>query len=431
MAKKGNISPFLGIWTPNILLIVTGFILYYFSSSEKSINWNQLYAPFRRIKDRWRANRIKKSSATNTSIKKWRFFNIIDLYVVKKLLFTFTLIFLSLIFIFYIIQLLEIVDEMVDNNIAFIYGIKHVFFKTPEIISFVLPISLLTSVLLTFSIMSKNNEILAVQVSGISLQRLSLPAIILGIIFSFVYFWVQETITPKAELKAQQFMNIIKNIESPKDMEIKKNWVIGENNQIYFNSPDTKHNRYLNFNIIQMDDNYYINKIIHAKYARWKSLQDLVLTQGIERTFQKDDLISSIPFKRKEVSISGGRNLFTQKIISSKYLNISGLKKFIKYLKDNKANPVQYEAKLFHKYAYPLSGLVMVLIAIPFSFMMGKKGTIYGIGIAVAISMIFWFTFALFSALGTNDILSPFISGFAPIFIFMAISIYLFVNIKT
>ena len=74
---------------------------------------------------------------------------------------------------------------------------------------------------------------------------------------------------------------------------------------------------------------------------------------------------------------------------------------------------------------------IMVLIAIPFSFMMGNRGTLYGIGIAVGISMVFWGAIGIFSALGSTTVLSPFLSAFAPLFLFAALSIYLFVNIKT
>jgi lipopolysaccharide export system permease protein len=123
--------------------------------------------------------------------------------------------------------------------------------------------------------------------------------------------------------------------------------------------------------------------------------------------------------------------LFTEKIDFPEFMNIKTLKAYIKYLKEKKSNTQKYEAKLYYKYAYPFSSLVMVLIAIPFSFLMGNRGTFFGIGIAIGISMVFWFAFAMFSALGSAAILSPFISAFAPIFIFTAASIYLFMNIKT
>jgi lipopolysaccharide export system permease protein len=112
-------------------------------------------------------------------------------------------------------------------------------------------------------------------------------------------------------------------------------------------------------------------------------------------------------------------------------MNIEQIKDYIAYLKRNQSNPRKFEAKLYYKYAFPFSSLVMVLIAIPFSFMMGNRGTLYGIGIAVGISMVFWGAIGIFSALGSTTVLSPFLSAFAPLFLFAALSIYLFVNIKT
>ncbi len=100
-------------------------------------------------------------------------------------------------------------------------------------------------------------------------------------------------------------------------------------------------------------------------------------------------------------------------------------------MKKNKSDTKKYEAQLYHKYAFPLSCLVMVLIAIPFSFMMGNKGTLYGIGIAVGVSIIFWGAFGVFSAMGSAALLSPFLSAFAPIFLFSALSIYMFLHVKT
>ena len=112
-------------------------------------------------------------------------------------------------------------------------------------------------------------------------------------------------------------------------------------------------------------------------------------------------------------------------------MNISELKGYIQYLKDNKSDTARYEAQLNNRYAFPFASLVMVLIAIPFSFSMGKKGTLYGIGFAVGISIIFWGAFGIFSALGSTALLPPFISAFAPLLIFSGFSIYMFINLKT
>jgi lipopolysaccharide export LptBFGC system permease protein LptF len=112
-------------------------------------------------------------------------------------------------------------------------------------------------------------------------------------------------------------------------------------------------------------------------------------------------------------------------------MNIAELKNYISYLEKNKSDPTKFRAKLYYKVAFPFASLIMVFIAIPFSFLMGNKGTLYGIGIAVVISMIFWGAIGIFSALGSSGILPPFLSAFAPLFLFGVVSFYLFINIKT
>ena len=74
----------------------------------------------------------------------------------------------------------------------------------------------------------------------------------------------------------------------------------------------------------------------------------------------------------------------------------------------------------------------MVFIAIPFSFLMGNRGALFGIGIAVGISMVYWGTLGIFSSLGATAVLSPLLSAFAPLVLFSsAISFSCSCYIKT
>ena len=116
----------------------------------------------------------------------------------------FFLVFSSLLLVFYIINILELIDNVIENKIPFFYVLKYDFYATPEIVTIILPISILTAVLLTFSLMSKNNEVIAVQVSGISLLRLALPAVFLGLFLSLAVFFIQENILPEANRQSAQ-----------------------------------------------------------------------------------------------------------------------------------------------------------------------------------------------------------------------------------
>jgi len=439
MINKGILSPLLGMWCANVFLLVLGIILYHYSSTEKTLRFERIFDFLESIKKRFQAFLRRKQRQRNQRafhlpqlFPKFRLFKILDIYVAKKLIFTFFLVSTSLLMVFYIITIMELIDDVVENKVAFSRIFEYVYYHTPEMISFVLPVSVLTAVLLTFSVMSKNNELVAVQVSGISLHRLTYPAILTGIILSMIFFYIQENIMPEANKRKEEILHIIRNTKFAGDEETTKNWAMGSQNKFFFyHEIDKKTEKINNFNVIDVDDNFSLKKRINARSAHWTNDKELVLEKGFERTFENNRPVGFIKFNSKKITVEKGKDLFKQKVVFPQFMNIKNLKKYIAYLKSKNANTHKYEAKLFYNYAYPLSSLVMVLIAIPFSFLMGNRGTFFGIGIAIGISMVFWFAFALFSALGSAAVLSPFISAFAPIFIFAGISIYLFMNIKT
>jgi LPS export ABC transporter permease LptF/LPS export ABC transporter permease LptG len=437
MARKGTIPPMAGMWLADIFLMVVGIVLFYYTSKEKNINWEKVMRYtrfFKRIKERFERNRSasRLDAAANGPAFNPRLIKIIDLYVLRKLLYSFVLVFFSLVLIFYIVSIVELIDDVVENNVAFGYVFDYIYYHTPEIIRFALPVSLLTSVLLTFSVMSKHNEITAVQVSGISLYRLTVPAIVMGLIFSLGFFLVQENIEPDANKKKREVLNIIHNTRAHTEEEINKNWVVGKNNTFYFyDRLEKETGQLVNFNIALLGGDHTIQRRISAKTAGWENDTDIVLKEGFERNYIDNTPGTFVKFRERRFTIEGGREMFTRKIAFPEYMNIATLQRYIEYLRAKKAETHRYEAKLYYKYAFPLSSLIMVMIAIPFSFIMGKKGTLFGIGVAVLISMVFWFAFAVFSALGAASILSPFISAFAPIFIFTVVSVYLFMNVKT
>ncbi len=428
LVVKRIVSPFLGMWAPNIFLLLSGIIFYFYSSKEKSLNWEKLFTPFRKLREMFR----KEKGIVRFKPVRFRFLKRTDWYIVKRMISMLILIFLSLMLVFYIVRIVELIDSVIENNVQFFYVFKYVYYNTPEMISFVLPVAVLTSVLLTFSFMSKNNEITAVQVSGISLYRIAVPAVILGIFLSLGYFLVQEKITPGANKEAMKTLDTIYKRKTQTEIEYDKFWVSGKNNFIYFyNFLEKQRGRYGNFSAVQFDENFDLKLRLTSKYAVWTDKDTMILREGFIRKFKDNTPVEYTEFDVERLRIPGGKDLFLKRISFPQHMNISQLKEYIQYLKKNRSDPGRYEAKLYYKYSFPFSSFIMVLIAIPFSFKMGKKGTLFGIGIAVGISMVFWGIFGISSAMGSSGILSPFISAFAPIILFSAVSVWLFINIKT
>ena len=61
---------------------------------------------------------------------------------------------------------------------------------------------------------------------------------------------------------------------------------------------------------------------------------------------------------------------------------------------------------LWHKLAYPLIAIVMAVLAIPFALSMGRRGSLTGIAVAIAVALAYFVVDGLFRRHGQRQ-LSP------------------------
>ncbi len=73
----------------------------------------------------------------------------------------------------------------------------------------------------------------------------------------------------------------------------------------------------------------------------------------------------------------------------------------------------------------------MTLIGIPFSFVVARRGALYGIGVSIVIGIVYWACLGIFEALGKNALLAPVLAAWAPNLLFTAAGLYLMFTLDT
>jgi lipopolysaccharide export LptBFGC system permease protein LptF len=91
----------------------------------------------------------------------------------------------------------------------------------------------------------------------------------------------------------------------------------------------------------------------------------------------------------------------------------------------------RYRVDFHQKLAFPAVVLVLALVGIPFGFRMGRQGTLSGIGIALALAMVFWTLFVFFRALGYAEALPPLLAAWTPHILFLALGGYLTLGLRS
>ena len=69
LVVKGILSPFVGMWSADIFLIIAGIIAYYYCSKEKTINWEKLFFFVEKIKNRFYKKQIEVRENNNNNKK--------------------------------------------------------------------------------------------------------------------------------------------------------------------------------------------------------------------------------------------------------------------------------------------------------------------------------------------------------------------------
>jgi lipopolysaccharide export system permease protein len=123
---------------------------------------------------------------------------IIRNYILKECIVPFTISLGVLTFVFLLGYLPQLADKVINKGVSLSTVALVFVYNIPVLLGYTLPIAALAAVILTFGRLSSDNEILAMRASGISLRRLLLPLIALGMMLSFFLLILNDRVIPRA-----------------------------------------------------------------------------------------------------------------------------------------------------------------------------------------------------------------------------------------
>src|SRR4030042_3425788 len=132
---------------------------------------------------------------------------ILDKYLLKQFLYVLFFALLSFWIIFLIVDAVEHIDTFIDRHASLSAVIKYYIFYSPYILVLVLPIAMLLSSLFSLGLLSRQNELLALKSSGISLYRILFPLLGLALVISFLVMLAGNLLIPhtnQLSLKVRQ-----------------------------------------------------------------------------------------------------------------------------------------------------------------------------------------------------------------------------------
>ncbi|MFH1360246.1 MAG: LptF/LptG family permease [Candidatus Omnitrophota bacterium] len=361
---------------------------------------------------------------------------ILDRYISNSVISIFVSTILIFCFLYILIDvasnLSEIIDRKVPLNILLLYYSTFL----PVIFIHTSPIACLLAVLLTFSRLNNNNEIIALRSSGLNFWRIAKPALSFALIVSALAFWVNERYVPQASANSEDIRNenIILQVdtERKKKADIKNLTFYGLKNRLFFiDSFDPNTYELKGITIIGQDDRQNMREKIVALEGVWTGIawkfHQVQMTSFEESDGELKEKIKYYEFKLMDIKETPKDFLRQRLNVTS--MNIQQLYSYINRFSHSGAVKALNNLKVdfYQKIAFPFRNIVIVLLGLPLVFMTERRkaATFTSIGIAIGIGFFYYVIEAVSIALGKGGAIAPLVSAcFAP-FIFCCIAFYL------
>ncbi|MBN2487081.1 MAG: LptF/LptG family permease [Bacteroidales bacterium] len=130
----------------------------------------------------------------------------VHLLILRSFIGPFFLIFFIVLFVLLMQFLWRYIDELVGKGLDFKVIVQFLLYTSATLVPMALPLSILMSSLMTFGNLGEKYELTAMKASGISLQRIMSPLIILVVLVSFGAFFFANRVLPYANLQMRSLL---------------------------------------------------------------------------------------------------------------------------------------------------------------------------------------------------------------------------------
>lgn len=437
LAKQKTLPVPVAIWLPNAVFGLAGLI---FLFRLERPGEGDLFGTVRNRVGHW-FGKLKPPTAPpeRSGLSGWRLPmlpQLIDTYVLTNFLFYLVVMLASFVSLTLIYNFFELMGDMLRNS-SLAKMLTYLFFLTPSLIYTMLPISTLVAVLVTFGVLTKQNEITAFRACGVSLHRLALPILVASLLLSGGLFAFDFSYVPGANQKQNALRDVIKGrADRQTYTNPARNWIMGNasNRIFYYKYFDPSEPSMNEVSVFELEPKTFrLTRQISAVRAQWRrSLNTWVFENGWTCEYQGSFCKSYKEFQTYTFrELTEPPEYFLKEPVQDTQMNFLDLQRFIADLNQSGFDTVKLQVRLYRKFSVPLFALIMAMIAIPFGFLVGNRGAMTGIGVSIGIAMAYLAVGPLFEKIGNVGLLQPAIAAWAPDMLFGLAGIYLLLRMRS
>ncbi|MCP4399799.1 MAG: YjgP/YjgQ family permease, partial [bacterium] len=177
---------------------------------------------------------------------------VLDRYIIREFLRMLILGITALILVSTVVSIFERVDTIVQHKPPMSVVISYYLTRIPQDVFLIAPISMLLTTLIVTGSFARNSEIVAMLAGGVSIYRIMVPILTIGVLMSLTMLGLNEFVIPISNRMNLECLRVMKNKPDRSQMAKIQIWFRGRREHSIY---DKNENRI-----------YYINALIPARW---------------------------------------------------------------------------------------------------------------------------------------------------------------------
>ncbi len=293
----------------------------------------------------------------------------------------------------------------------------------PSIAYQMMAVACLLGTIFTLSTLNRNNELVALFSSGMSLARISTPILVLVVLISTLSFWLNDRLMPGLNQR-KSYVEYVQIRQKPglySTVNSDRIWYRSGNILYNIKTLSSETATAQGLTMYYFDSAWHLIQMITAKSVKlngtsWDLSDGSVTLLTSDANGVKG---SSAPmtqdFKLKTISVSEDSGDIQKSSQSTETLRVSELRRYIDRNKAAGLDTLRYEVEYHAKFSFAVAAFVMSFLGIPFSATRQRAGgAAVNVGVTILLAFVYYAAYSSGITLGKHGVLPPIIAVWVP-----------------
>jgi LPS export ABC transporter permease LptG len=449
-ATAGKVPEALGVWLPNLVLLTLATGLFRRASRAVKgegglVAWPRFVRglaraaakPYGFLASRFASLLGNRNHARDTADDEPPRLpltvGVLDRHLLRQCIAFFVLVVIAVCALWVAVNLSENLEDIRRNAVPLIVVVLYYAFSLPQIVHDTLPLAFLIAFLATATVLERHNETTAFKAAGISLSRVALPLLLLGLATGAGLFLLDDYVTQRAERSKQKLDDVIKGRKVARSYRATAPVRFLPDGRTLVNflefDPDTT--TLVRPSVYVFDDRFNLRKRFMARRASYRGGR-WIAEDAWSRTFMADAMPEFIRHKAPvELPLPVLPEYFGREYRRPQQMSFGELRGYIATLRAAGYRVDRLTVQLHQKLAYPLGVALLAWLSLPFAFRAGRRGAVGGIALALVLGMAYFGLTAFITRIGEASLVPPVLAAWTPAVVFGLLAINRHTTLRT